>query len=248
MFDGEALRLSIPGAHQRKGGMSFQIFKPLMAGANLGDRVVGCVGATICIALTMVICATFPLEAADLPIIVAPLGASAVLVFGVPSSPLAQPWPVIGGNVISTIVGVTMFQLIPDIRIAAGAAVGGAILIMSLLRCLHPPGGAAALTAVIGSHGIHAAGYAFAFAPVGINSVALVSLAMFFHRATAKSYPRQPVASPAQDRSAREAAGLHAADIDAALADMHETFDISREDLGLLLTRAEHHAAQRRSA
>jgi CBS domain-containing membrane protein len=90
---------------------------------------------------------------------------------------------------------------------------------------------------VIGSQGIHAAGYDFAFAPVGINSIALVALAMMFHRATARSYPHQPAPTPVP--------GLHAADIDAALGEMHESFDITREDLEALLTRAEAHATAR---
>lgn len=229
------------------GEIVLQLFKPILAGATLADRLIACLGATIAIAMTIVVCAGVPLAAADLPIIVAPLGASAVLVFAVPSSPLAQPWPVLGGNVISTLVGVAAFNLIPNMTIAAGVAVGGAILVMSLLRCLHPPGGAAALTAVIGSQGIHAAGYGFAFVPVGINSVALVSIAMFLHRATAHTYPHVPriAPPPSVPLPAEARAVLHEADIDAALADMHESFDISREDLDALLAHAERHAATR---
>jgi CBS domain-containing membrane protein len=216
-----------------------RFFHPIIVGANLPERLIACLGATICIALTIVVSAQFPLVAADLPIIVAPLGASAVLVFAVPASPLAQPWPVVGGNIISTLIGVAAFNLVPNGTVAAGVAVGAAILVMSLLRCLHPPGGAAALTAVISGGGIHAAGYDFAFAPVGINSIALVSLAVIFHRATARSYPHRAVAPPTAP------AGLHLADIDAALAEMHESFDISRDDLDALLSRAEAHAMKR---
>jgi len=215
-----------------------------LAGAHLPERLIACLWAAICITLTIVVCSGLPLAASDLPIIVAPLGASAVLVFAVPASPLAQPWPVIAGNVLSTLVGVAAFNAIPNVTIAAGVAVGAAILLMSVLRCLHPPGGAAALTAVIGSQGIHAAGYTFAFAPVGINSIALVSLALFFHRATARSYPHHPANLPA----AAAASGLHLSDIDAALEDMHESFDISREDLDALLSRAELHSIARRAA
>ena len=110
---------------------------------------------------------------------------------------------------------------------------------MSLLRCLHPPGGASALTAVIGSDAIHTAGFGFALLPVGINSVTLVMVGLLFHRLTSHSYPHRPL--PAPD------AGLHLADIDAALEDMHEIFDISREDLDALLSRAEMHAAKRKA-
>ncbi|MEG3153320.1 HPP family protein [Sphingomonas sp. RB1R13] len=219
------------------------LFRPIIAGAHLTERLIACLGAAICIALTVVVCAALPLAAADLPIIVAPLGASAVLIFAVPSSPLAQPWPVIGGNVLSVLAGVAAFNVFPNGAVAAGVAVGGAILVMSLLRCLHPPGGAAALTAVIGSHGIYAAGYSFAFAPVGINSIALVALGMLFHRATGRSYPHHPevIAQPQSNK------GIRLSDIDAALEDMHESFDISREDLGVLLARAEVHSTARQS-
>ena len=216
-----------------------------MAGAQWRGRIVACFGAALCLALTILMCAHWPFLSADLPVIVAPLGASAVLVFAVPASPLAQPWPVIGGNIISALVGVAVFRLVPDLALASGLAVGGAILVMSLLRCLHPPGGAAALTAVIGSHGIHAAGFGFAMVPVGINSIALVGLAMLFHRLSGRSYPHKP-ALPAQvARAEQAAAGFRAEDIDRALEDMHEGFDIAREDLDMLLSRAELYAKRR---
>lgn len=222
--------------------MPFRLFRPILAGARPLDRLVACVGATICLALTMFVCAQLELSASDLPLIVAPLGASAVLIFAVPASPLAQPWPVVGGNTISALVGVAVFQHVADPMLAAGLAVGLAILLMSLCRCLHPPGGAAALTAVIGSQGIHAAGYAFAFAPVALNSIALVSLAMFFHHMSGHSYPHEPAPSGA----AAEATGLHLEDIDRALAELPDSFDISREDLDVLLSKAEAHAIARR--
>ena len=221
------------------------LFRPLLANAGFGRRLVACIGAAIGIALTMVVCSQVPWIEGDLPIIVAPLGASAVLVFAVPASPLAQPWPVVGGNILSTLVGVTAFQAIPNVTVAAGVAVGCAILAMSLCRCLHPPGGAAALTAVIGSAGIHDAGYAFAFAPVGINSIALVSIGIFYHRMTALSYPHEP-ASPVAVAAAVEPGGVRVEDIDAALAETPDAFDIAREDLALLLERAEHFAQARR--
>ena len=193
----------------------------------------------------MFVCSQLPLQPSDIPIIVAPLGASAVLVFAVPASPLAQPWPVVGGNILSTLVGVAAFQVIPNEMLVAGLAVGGAILVMSFLRCLHPPGGAAALTAVIGGHGVHAAGYTFAFVPVGINSIALVSLAMFFHRMSGHSYPHHPAAAPEIIDAVRQSAGFHLQDIDRALAELPDSFDISREDLDLLLSTAELHALKR---
>ncbi|KHA62857.1 MULTISPECIES: HPP family protein [unclassified Sphingomonas] len=218
--------------------------KAFWAKAFPADRLLGGVGACIGIALTMLVCVAL-LPASDVPQIVAPLGASAVLVFAVRSSPLAQPWPVIGGNTLSAAIGVAAFQLIPDARLAAGVAVGAAILAMSLLRCLHPPGGAAALTAVIGGPGIHAAGYAFALVPVALNSVVLVLVAGLFYRVTRHPYPHHSALPPAAIAAERRAAGFHPDDIDAALEDMHESFDIARDDLHALLARAELHAQRR---
>ena len=126
--------------------------------------------------------------------------------------------------------------------LAGSVAVGCAILAMSLLRCFHPPGGACALTAVIGSPAIHAAGFSFAFLPVALNSVALVLFGLLFHRVSRHSYPHRPMPAPPE----AAAAGLHLADIDAALEDMHESFDISRADLDALLSRAEFHAERRK--
>ncbi len=221
--------------------MPFRIFRPILAGARPFDRLVACLGAAVCLMLTIVVCAEIPLPSADLPLIIAPMGASAVLIFAVPASPLAQPWPVVGGNTLSALAGIAVFKAIPDSTIAAGVAVGGAIALMSLCRCLHPPGGAAALTAVIGSDAIHAAGFSFAFAPVAINAIALVSLGMFFHRISGHSYPHEPaLAAPPP--------GLHLQDIDAALAELPDSFDISREDLDVLLSKAEAHAVARQRA
>ncbi|BBD97862.1 HPP family protein [Sphingobium amiense] len=223
--------------------MLLRFFRPVLAGAHLPARLVACIGAAAGITITTLLCSRLPMG--DLPVLVAPLGASAVLVFAVPASPLAQPWPIIGGNVLSALFGVAVFHLVPNVAVASGVAVGGAILLMSLLRCLHPPGGAAALTAVIGSQSIHAAGYGFALAPVGVNSVTLVLLGILFHRFTNHSYPHRPALAVKAASAEQAAAGFHAQDIDRALEDMQESFDIAREDLDLLLSRAELHAKRR---
>lgn len=216
-----------------------RLFAPILAGARLSDRVVACAGAAVGLALTVLLCAALLPAGVDLPVIVAPLGASAVLLFAVPASPLAQPWPVIGGNVLSALVGVAVYRAVPSPALAAGLAVGTAILLMSLLRCLHPPGGAAALTAVIGGPAIHAAGFGFALVPVAVNSVALVLAALAIHRLTGRSYPHRPAPVPVVP-------GFLPEDVDAALADMHESFDIAREDLDALLAAAQAHARARR--
>ncbi len=225
-----------------------RFFVPILAGASLRDRLIACLGGLVGVAITSFV-SLLALggthAAAALPLLVAPMGASAVLVFAVPASPLAQPWPVIGGNVISALVGVLAVHLVPVPHLAAGLAVGGAILAMSVLRCLHPPGGAAALTAVIGGPAILSAGYTFPFVPVAVNAVLLTLAGLAFHRFSGHSYPHRPV--PVAGHAVPAPVGVpHPEDIDRALDDLGETFDVSREDLELLFRRVEHHAEQRR--
>ncbi|QYE33248.1 HPP family protein (plasmid) [Polymorphobacter sp. PAMC 29334] len=220
-------------------------FVPILAGATLRDRLLACIGALIGVALTSLVCATALHGWAPLPLLVAPIGASAVLVFAVPASPLAQPWSVVGGNVVSALVGVTAARFVPIPYLAVGVAVGGAVLAMSLLRCLHPPGGAAALTAVIGGPAVLGAGYAFPFVPVGINSLLLILTGIAFHRASGHSYPHRPVPIVGHELAASGLGMPHPADIDLALTDLGETFDVSREDLDLLFRRVEFHASMR---
>ena len=223
------------------------LFKPLLAGASFRDRMTACIGAALGIGVTALTCSILQIGHGDLPLLVAPIGASAVLLFAVPASPLAQPWSIIGGNVISAVVGVAVARVIGDAAVAAAVAVGGAILVMSLLRCLHPPGGATALIAVIGGPAVVGAGFGFAMAPVGLNAVLLVALGWLFHRFSGHSYPHRAGAvsgrPPVQKQPPRD---LRPEDIDQALADLGETFDVSRQDLEVLLQRAEHHAAARR--
>lgn len=212
------------------------LFKPLLAGATARDRALACLAATIGIAGMAIACALLPTGAA--PLIVAPMGASAVLLFAVPASPLAQPWPVVGGNVVSALVGIAVAHAIGTGPLAAGVAVGLAIGAMSLARCLHPPGGAAALTAVIGGPAVTSAGWSFAVVPVAANALALLATGWAFHRLSGRSYPHRPVPAP-RPRFAPE-------DLDVALERAGEAFDIAREDLEQLLAAAEA-AADRRS-
>jgi len=178
------------------------------------------------------------------PWLFAPLGASAVLVFALPASPLAQPWPIIGGNTVSALVGVCMIKLVPNPMLAAGLAVGGAILPMSLLRCLHPPGGATALSTVIGGPAILSAGFVFPFFPIALISAILVTLGFIFHRFSHHSYPHRPAALP--ETPEEEAATLiDMGDLDKALEELGESFDVGRADLEMLLHRAEIHARRR---
>lgn len=222
----------------------FPWFSPILAGATLRDRLIASLGTLICIGLTGLVCGLYFGPDPLLPLIVAPIGASAVLLFAVPASPLAQPWPIIGGNTISALVGVAVMQIVPDPLFATGIAVALAIIVMSFTRSLHPPGGAAALTAVIGGPAVIKAGFLFAFVPIALNSVLLVLLGVIFHKLTRRAYPHV-AAAPAvnehktKDRPASLRVGVQSADIDAALARTGETYDIDRQDLDRLLREVE---------
>src|SRR5689334_6496327 len=160
---------------------------------------------------------------AILPLLVAPMGASAVLLFAVPASPLAQPWSIIGGNTLSALTGTLVAQFIHDPVLAAGAAVALAIAVMSFARCLHPPGGAAALTAALGGPAVASWGVLFAFVPVGLNSCILVALGLLFHRLSRRhSYPHVPAPTPVNIHGTADLppplrVGFRHEDVDAAL-------------------------------
>lgn len=110
-----------------------------------------------------------------------PIGATAVLVFAVPHGTLSQPWNVIAGNLISALAGVCAATIFSSDLIAAATAVGLAILLMNLFNCIHPPGGATALTAVLGGQAIQDLGFAYLFYPVLASSVLIVVLAILIN-------------------------------------------------------------------
>ena len=117
-------------------------------------------------------------------------GASSVLIYGVINSPMAQPRNLIGGHLICALTGVTLHYLIPNIWLAAALAVSSSIVFMQITKTLHPPGGATALIAVIGSDKIHNLGYLYILSPVFSGVMILLVVALFFNNITKhRSYP-----------------------------------------------------------
>jgi len=131
----------------------------------------------------------FPKE--DFVFLIGSFGASCVLVYGVIQSPLAQPRNLIGGHVISAIVGVTMAKILPDtIWLASSLAVAAAIVLMQITKTLHPPGGATALIAVTGSPAILKLGYWYVLTPVLSGAIILLLVALIFNNMTSnRQYP-----------------------------------------------------------
>jgi CBS domain-containing membrane protein len=226
----------------------WRAFRPARTRINTRERLRLVAGSLLGIFLTGLLCHLAGWVVPGLPWLVAPLGASAVLVFAVPASPMAQPWPVVGGNTLSAlagIAGVHGVHLLGSPELAAALAVATAIALMLALRCLHPPGGATALMMVLG--GISSP--VFAFYPVMLNSVLLVAVGILYNNATRRAYPHTqlplsglPGAAPsAEDRQLD-------ADLDAVLARYNQVLDVSRDDLKALLAETRLRAYDRKLA
>ncbi len=120
-------------------------------------------------------------------------GASSVLVYGAIQSPLAQPRNLIGGHVISALVGVTIYQILPDIIwLTAPLAVSLSIVAMQITKTLHPPGGATALIPIIGTEKIKSLGYLYVLSPVLTGALILFFVALIFNNVTShRKYPTE---------------------------------------------------------
>ncbi len=187
------------------------------------------------------------------PLLIASMGASAVILFIIPTSPLAQPWPLLGGQLISTIIGIASAQTIPDTVLASATAVSGSILAMLLLRCLHPPGAASALAPILSGDPILSLGYGYVLLPVGLNVVTMLAFAIVINRwllgheyplafqqtnIPNKNIPITPFTLNAQ---------LAEQDLTQALLNRDTFLDVSVTDLSELLADAQRHSFKRSS-
>ena len=218
---------------------TFSAFWPRPMAVSWPERLRGALGGGIGIAFSAFVSTAIAHALHLSPWLVAPVGASAVLVFAVPASPLAQPWSVVGGNTVTALMGLLACNLIPDPVIAASVAVGLAIAAMFALRCLHPPGGAMALLVVL----THTKAPMFALFPAFTNSLLLVLAGLAYHAfVTRHSYPHVPA------KAATPSSGLMRiteTDLAAALAEQGEVFDIDPADLNRLLQISELKAYRR---
>ena len=131
------------------------------------------------------------LEGSDLTMVIGSFGASAVLIYGAIKSPLAQPRNLMGGHILSAIIGVAVFKLLHgEPWLAASVAVSTAIAVMHLTKTLHPPGGATALIAVIGTEKIHSLGFLYVLVPAGTGAAIMLLVALIFNNIPAsRRYP-----------------------------------------------------------
>ncbi|MGK7755880.1 HPP family protein [Roseovarius sp. C03] len=179
--------------------------------------------------------------------LVAPFGATSVLLFAVPNSPLAQPWSAIVGNTIAALVGVAVCLWVDDPALRVGLAVGLAVTATMLCRAVHPPAGAVAMTAALSPDAIAHLGFWFAIAPIGVGTVALVLLATIYARLTGRHYPFRQFDDPSKhgtgDRNPTERLGLSEEELTNILERYSQSFNLGVEDLARLIGAAEMEAA-----
>lgn len=182
--------------------------------------------------------------------LLAPMGASAVILFALSHSPLAQPWPVIGSFGIATAVGLASAWAIPEIWLAAGVALGTSIWLMARLNCIHPPGGALALVVVL--DGVPTATQAGQTAQlVALNVLALMAAALVVNNLVLRR--RYPYRAPAHssklhrthDAEPLERTGLNHTDLESAVRALDTFVDVRAEELVELYRLAVDHAFER---
>ena len=205
-------------------------------GAGLGIALAGWVGLVFA-------------EGSDglYPMLVAPLGASAVLVFAIPASPLAQPWPVIGGDLLSAIIGLAAGMVLGDPVVSAAVGVCVAIAVMTIARCLHPPGGACALLCALGVTG--AEGWDFGYMlPITANVLILVLAGWLYNNFTGHPWPHVQYPVPRQTTPFPHPGTYRRSDIEEVLAEWDEVLDVDVDDLDAVFRAVERKAAKRKLA
>lgn len=213
---------------------------------SITEKAVSALGGGLAI-LALIAISTHALPAGGAAALITSMGASAVLLFGVPHGQLSQPWPVIAGHGVSALIGVTCAQCIPYPAIAAACAVGLSIAAMQQLKCIHPPGGATAFTAVMGGSAIHQLGFSFVVFPVLTNALVMVLLAVVinyaFHWRRYPSVLNRPAHTPQPGIAEDESLPTHE-EIIAAIRALDSFVDISEDDLLRLLELLKSHPAK----
>ncbi|WJS86793.1 HPP family protein [Paracoccus sp. TOH] len=183
--------------------------------------------------------------------LIAPFGATSVLVFAVPNSPLAQPWSAVVGNTIAATVGVLACRMTPNSALCVALAVAITIAAMILLRAVHPPAGAVAMTAALNPDAIRALSFHFVLAPVLTGTLALVGFAMIYARLTGRRYPFRQFDEPGPhgtaDHPAMERLGLSKDELTEILQRYRQSLNLGVEDLARLIGAAELQAATHRT-
>lgn len=176
--------------------------------------------------------------------VVGSMGASAVLLFAVPHGALSQPWAVVGGHLFSAFIGVSCAAYFHDPVIAAPVAVGLSIGVMYYLHCIHPPGGATALVAVLGGDGVRELGYGFVVSPVLENVLIILLVAVLVNLPFRwRRYPVKLVRHGGGSGTGMvgEKAVIAHSDLVYALSQVDSFIDVSEQDLIRIYNLAVHH-------
>jgi len=198
------------------------------------EKLISGLGAFAGIFATFWISSHFLGHASSL-LIVASMGAGAVLLFAVPHAQLAQPWSAIGGHLVASVIGVSVSMLVDPTMLAAALAVSLAIVAMHYLHCIHPPGGATALIAVIGGADVHVMGFGFVLL-VMLNALTLFTVALLFNAPF--KWRRYPTAWAIARKPSETSDDLSLENIARAIQDLNLTVDITEDELLSVYRRA----------
>jgi CBS domain-containing membrane protein len=219
---------------------------------GIREKLRAAVSAFIAVSLVGYLGSRF-LDGVGLSALIASMGASSVILFAVPHSPMAQPWPLVGSHLLSAVIGVACALWLPNLWLAAGAAVGLSIFAMYMTQSLHPPGGATALIPVIGGPAFKALGFGFVLMPVALNVCCMLVLAVLLNNAVngqrypARLQPKKTGDSGREDASPLERLGINPEDLHSALVEMNSYMDVSEADLDRIYNAAALHAYRRKS-
>lgn len=212
--------------------------------ASHGEKLLSALGAFLGI-LGVLVISHGVLGSQGTALVVTSMGASAVLLFAAPHSPMSQPWPVLGGHMLSSAIGITCALIIHDTLTAAAVAMALSIAVMYYLRCLHPPGGAAALAVVLGGDAVRTLGYAYLVTPSLLNVLVLLAVAMLFNAPFIhRRYPLWMAQLGAIDDAAEAAEKpmIDHGDLAYALSQIDSFIDVTEEDLLRIYDLAMNHA------
>ncbi|MFO1421490.1 MAG: HPP family protein [Candidatus Competibacteraceae bacterium] len=210
-------------------------------------RIAVAIGVAVLLTGTL---STLLVPGALAPVLIASMGASAIILLALPTSPLAQPWPFIGGQLISVAIGITLARWVEPPLLACGLAVLLTTFAMLRLHCLHPPGGAATLIPILAHHETQQFSYGHLLTTVALNAFLLLLLAWGLNRLLGRAYPHQPrppLPDPhgTGDPPPTERTGVQDEDVRAVLAGEPAMPDIGAAELRRLMARAEDTAINR---
>lgn len=228
------------------GHLHFRALGPV-ASVPASEALRASLGACLGLAITAAVAFAFSPDRWLAIYLIAPFGATAVLVFAAPNSPLAQPWPAIVGNTASALVAIAVCHVVTAPLVSVPLAVGLAITVMAALRATHPPGGAVAMTVAIGAERIVPHGFGFALAPVAVGTIILVVSAAIYAHLTGRRYPFRQFGEVnpqgTHDPAPVERLGLTEDELTEILSRYRQSLNLGVEDLARLIGAAEMQAA-----